>query len=65
VRQQIAQQQSEIAAAAANAERARAQLREAEPDLRDFACSTTASHSVLVMKGSHRETAYRTDRRPD
>jgi HlyD family secretion protein len=47
VRQQIAQQQSEVAGAVANAEHARAQLREAEADLRDL--TVTAPFGGTVM----------------
>ncbi len=47
VRRQIAQQQSEIAGATANADHARAQLREAEADLRDL--TVTAPFGGTVM----------------
>jgi HlyD family secretion protein len=48
VRQQIAQQQSEIAVAVANAEHARAQLREAEADLRDLTVTAPFTGTVIT-----------------
>jgi HlyD family secretion protein len=48
VRQQIAQQQSEIAAATATAEHARAQLREAEADLRDLTVTAPFNGTIIT-----------------
>ena len=48
VRQQIAQQQAEIAGAAANAEHARAQLRESQADLADLTIAAPFAGTVIT-----------------